>query len=87
MGVFITLLVVALATAVLLYAKALCKPLPRASLTRADAAQVLGVAENANEDAVNEAYRRLMQKNHPDHGGSAYLASLINQAREVMLRR
>lgn len=41
--------------------------------------------ENATPDKVKEAHRRVMVANHPDAGGSHYLASKINEAKDVML--
>ena len=43
--------------------------------------------ETANAEAIKEAHRRLMVKLHPDHGGSDYLATKINRARDVLLHR
>lgn len=55
------------------------------AMTREEAALILGVPESASTQQVRDAHRKLMQKNHPDHGGSDYLAAKINQARDVLL--
>ncbi|KAK7277302.1 hypothetical protein RIF29_18453 [Crotalaria pallida] len=57
------------------------------SMTRREGALILGVRENATPDKVKEAHRRVMVANHPDAGGSHYLASKINEAKDVMLGR
>jgi len=51
-----------------------------------EAYAVLGLAPGADAEAVKEAHHRLMVKLHPDHGGSDFLASQINRARDVLLR-
>ncbi|URE32920.1 DnaJ domain [Musa troglodytarum] len=41
--------------------------------------------ENASPDKVKEAHKKVMVANHPDAGGSHYLASKINEAKDVLL--
>ena len=52
-----------------------------------EAYAILGLSPGAGPDQVKEAHRRLMVKLHPDHGGSDYLATQSNRARDVLLRR
>jgi hypothetical protein len=63
-------------------------PPPRrqsSTMTRAEAFEVLGLKSDAGEDEIHAAHRRLMRMAHPDTGGSDWLASRINQARDVLL--
>ncbi|KAH7553609.1 hypothetical protein ACOSP7_029610 [Xanthoceras sorbifolium] len=56
-------------------------------MNRREAALILGVRESTPADKVREAHRRVMVANHPDAGGSDYLAIKINEAKDLMLRR
>lgn len=56
-------------------------------MDRAEAYRVLGLQPSAGRDEIQAAYRRLIQRVHPDQGGSSDLAARINQARDVLLRR
>ena len=58
---------------------------PRTDMTREEALAVLGLGEGAGEDDIRAAHRRLIQRMHPDVGGSADLAARINRAKDVLL--
>ena len=58
----------------------------RTGMSRDEALAVLGLAEGATSDEIRAAHRRLIQRMHPDVGGSADLAARINQAKDVLLR-
>ncbi|XP_020680418.1 mitochondrial import inner membrane translocase subunit TIM14-1-like [Dendrobium catenatum] len=53
-------------------------------MTRREAALILGVREHAAIQKIREAHRKVMVANHPDAGGSHYLASKINQAKDLL---
>lgn len=57
------------------------------AMSQEEAHQVLGLQPGAGEDAVRAAHRTLMKKLHPDQGGSTYLASRVNQAKDALLNR
>lgn len=56
-------------------------------MTRREAALILGVREQSAIEKIKEAHRRVMVANHPDGGGSHYLASKINEAKEMLIGR
>ncbi len=56
-----------------------------APITKSEAYDVLGLKPGASPEDVKEAHHRLMLKMHPDQGGSTYLASKINQAKDLLL--
>jgi len=51
-----------------------------------EAKQVLGLDADITRKTITAAHRSLMGQFHPDKGGSDYLATKINSARDVLLR-
>ena len=54
-------------------------------MSRHQAADILGVDVNASQEEVRLAHKKLMQKIHPDRGGSDGLAKQINHAKTTLL--
>jgi hypothetical protein len=60
-------------------------PVDRGGMGRAEALAILGLVEGSTEEDVRQAHRRLIQRVHPDVGGTADLAARINRAKDVLL--
>ncbi|CEI92875.1 Putative DnaJ like subfamily C member 19 [Rhizopus microsporus] len=54
-------------------------------MNKREAALILGLREfQATKAKIKEAHRRIMLLNHPDRGGSPFLALKINEAKEFL---
>jgi len=53
-------------------------------MNRREAALILGVSPTAHKNRVRDAYKRLIIANHPDRGGSPYIAAKINEAKDFL---
>lgn len=53
-------------------------------MTRREAALILGIREFSTPEEVKTAHRRVMIANHPDRGGSPFLALKINEASALL---
>ena len=59
---------------------------PLSSMTLEQACDILEVSPNATLQEIKAAHHRLIQKIHPDQGGSDYLAAQVNGAKEVLIK-
>ena len=54
-------------------------------MSKDQAYEVLGLKKGASEVQIMQAYHALMKKNHPDLGGSDWITSQLNKAKETLL--
>ncbi len=55
------------------------------AMSRQEALSILGLGANASRQEIIDAHRRLMAKNHPDKGGSNFIAQQLNEAKRTLL--
>ncbi|EGC31346.1 hypothetical protein DICPUDRAFT_40098 [Dictyostelium purpureum] len=53
-------------------------------MTPDEAYSILGIDKNATKEEIKIRHKHLMIKNHPDKGGSSYLATKINEAKTIL---
>ena len=56
------------------------------SMSLEQAREILGLSEKPSKEEIIRSHKRLMQKLHPDRGGTDYLATQINLAKDILLK-
>ena len=57
-----------------------------AKMTRREAVLILNVRDSASKEELKDSHRKILMLNHPDNGGSTYIASKINEARDLLYK-
>ena len=66
------------------FKKKFSKP-DKTAMSKKEAYKILNLNEGASKKEILESYQRLMKKNHPDLGGSDWMAKKLNEARDILL--
>uniref|UniRef100_A0AAZ3SJW9 J domain-containing protein n=1 Tax=Oncorhynchus tshawytscha TaxID=74940 RepID=A0AAZ3SJW9_ONCTS len=53
-------------------------------MTKREASLILGISPTSTKSKVRDAHRSIMVLNHPDKGGSPYMAAKINEAKDLL---
>ena len=56
-------------------------------MTKTEAFRILGISSNSPQKTINAQHRKIMLLNHPDRGGSPYMAAKINEAKDLVSKR
>ena len=53
-------------------------------MSKREAILILNIRDGLSKEEIKDAHRKMLVLNHPDNGGSTYIASKINEAKEVL---
>lgn len=53
-------------------------------MNRKEASLILGVSPTASKAKIKDQFKKVMIANHPDRGGSPYIAAKINEAKDLL---
>ena len=53
-------------------------------MNRKEASLILNARDYFSKTSIRDAHRRIMLLNHPDRGGSPFIASKINEAKALL---